>query len=146
MKPWLEQWWNNRASSTLSWSVFLGLVSDFNICILTTYIQLLLLLYKLLSHVQLSSTPWTVAWQTPLPTGFPRWEHWSGLPFPSPGGLPHPGTEPLSPALAGGFFTVNHQGKQNYGTLQNYHLLETEGSLQFWSQDLPWSLGCHLAV
>ena len=26
-------------------------------------------------------------------------EYWSGLPFPSPGDLPHPGTEPGSPAL-----------------------------------------------
>ena len=35
--------------------------------------------------------------------GFPRQEYWSGLPFPSPGHLPHPETEPAlnSPALAG---------------------------------------------
>jgi len=26
------------------------------------------------------------------------------LPFPSPGDLPDPGIEPMSPALAGGFF------------------------------------------
>ena len=38
--------------------------------------------------------------------GFPRQEHWSGLPFPSAGGLPDPGIEPRSPALAGGFFTT----------------------------------------
>ena len=31
--------------------------------------------------------------------GFPRQEHWSGLPCPSPGDLPNPGTEPGSPAL-----------------------------------------------
>ena len=31
--------------------------------------------------------------------GFPRQEYWSGLPFPSPGDLPDPGTEPESPAL-----------------------------------------------
>ena len=33
---------------------------------------------------------------------------WSGLPFPSPGDLPHPGIEPaslMSPAFASGFFT-----------------------------------------
>ena len=30
--------------------------------------------------------------------GFPRQEYWSGLPFPPPGDLPHPGTEPVSPA------------------------------------------------
>ena len=29
-------------------------------------------------------TPWTVACQAPLSTGFPRQEHWRGLPFPSP--------------------------------------------------------------
>ena len=31
--------------------------------------------------------------------GFSRQEYWSGLPFPSPGDLPNPGTEPGSPAL-----------------------------------------------
>ena len=43
--------------------------------------------------------------------GFSRQEYWSGLPFPSPGDLPDPGTEPRSPALAGGFFTTEPPGK-----------------------------------
>ena len=43
--------------------------------------------------------------------GFPRQEYWSGLPFPSPGDLPDPGIEPMSPALAGGFFTTEPPGK-----------------------------------
>ena len=30
------------------------------------------------------ATPWTVAFQAPLPMGFSRQECWSGLPFPSP--------------------------------------------------------------
>ena len=30
---------------------------------------------------------------------FPRQEHWSGLPFPSPGDLPDPGIEARSSAL-----------------------------------------------
>ena len=38
--------------------------------------------------------------------GFPRQEHWGGLPFPSPGDLPDPGIEPSSPASAGEFFTT----------------------------------------
>jgi len=38
--------------------------------------------------------------------GLSRQEYWSGLPFPSPGDLPNPGIEPMSPALAGGFFTT----------------------------------------
>ena len=36
--------------------------------------------------------------------------HWSGLPYPPPGGLPNPGTKPVSlksPALAGGFFSTS---------------------------------------
>ena len=48
---------------------------------------------QLLSPVRLFVTPWTVAHQAPLSVGFPRQEYWSGLPFPSPGDLPHPGTE-----------------------------------------------------
>ena len=54
---------------------------------------------KLLSHVQLFGTPWTVAYQAPQSMEFPRQEYWSGLPFPSPGGLAHPGTEPRAHAL-----------------------------------------------
>ena len=42
--------------------------------------------------------------------GFSRWEYWSGLPFPSSGDPPDPEIEPafpVSPALAGGFFTTD---------------------------------------
>ena len=52
---------------------------------------------KFLSHVQLFVTPWTVARQVPLSMGFSRQENWCGLPFPSPGDLPNPGTEPAPP-------------------------------------------------
>ena len=38
----------------------------------------------LLSRVQPFVIPWTVTNQAPLSMGFPRQEHWSGLPFPSP--------------------------------------------------------------
>ena len=44
-------------------------------------------------------TPWTAAHQSPLSMGFSRQEYWSGLPFPSPGDLPDPGTEPGSSTL-----------------------------------------------
>ena len=57
-----------------------------------------------------SAAPWTVALQAPLSTGVSRQGYWSGLPFPSPGGLPHPGVEPeslSSPALADRFFTTS---------------------------------------
>ena len=63
------------------------------------------------SRVQLCATPWTVAHQAPLSMIFSRQEYWSGLPFPSPGDLPNPGIEPVYPALAGGFFTIESPGK-----------------------------------
>ena len=56
-------------------------------------------------------TPWTVAHQAPLSMGFPRQEYWRGLPFTSPGDLPNPRMSPVSPALAGGFFTAEPPGK-----------------------------------
>ena len=43
---------------------------------------------------RLFMTPWTLACQAPLSKEFSRQEQLSGLPFPSPGYLPHPGIEP----------------------------------------------------
>ena len=59
-----------------------------------------------LNCIRLFATPWTVVRQAPLSKGFPRQVYWSGLPFPSPGDLLDPGIEPVSPALAGGFYTT----------------------------------------
>ena len=56
-------------------------------------------LVKSLSRVRLFATPWTVAYQAFPSMGFSRQEYWSGLPFPSPGDLPHPGIKARSPAL-----------------------------------------------
>ena len=44
--------------------------------------------------------------QAPPSMGFPRQEHWKGLPFPYPGDFPDPGMKPTSLTLAGGFFTA----------------------------------------
>ena len=44
-------------------------------------------------------TPWTVTCQAPPSMEFSSEEHWSGLPFPSPGDLPNPGIKHKSPAL-----------------------------------------------
>ena len=46
--------------------------------------------------------------------GISRQEYWSGRPLPSPGDLPNPGIEPMSPAspaLAGEFFTTDPPGE-----------------------------------
>ena len=59
----------------------------------------MLLLLSHFSHVRLSATPWAIAHQIPLSMEFSRQEYWSGLPFSSPGNLPNPGIEPVSPAL-----------------------------------------------
>ena len=56
-------------------------------------------------------TPCIVAQQAPLSMGFPRQEYWSALQFPSPGGLFNTGIEPVSPTLAGRFFTAEPPGK-----------------------------------
>ena len=69
---------------------------------------------KLLSRVLLFATPWTVAHQAPLSIGFSRQEHWSVLPFPSPGDLPDPGIEPRSPALQADALTSEPPGKGEY--------------------------------
>ena len=70
-----------------------------------------------LSHVRLFVTQWTVARQLPLSMGFSRQEYWSGLPFPLPGDLSGPEiepTSPVSPALAGRFFTTEPPGKLSF--------------------------------
>ena len=62
------------------------------------------------SHVQLFTTPWTVARVAALAMGFSRQEYWSELPFTSQGNLPNPGIKPASLkslALAGRFFTIS---------------------------------------
>ena len=51
---------------------------------------------RVLSHVQLFAAPWIIAHQAPLSMEFSRQEHWSGLPFPSPGDLPDPGIKFVS--------------------------------------------------
>ena len=64
---------------------------------------------ELINRVRLFATLCTVICQAALSVGFPRQEYWSGLLFPPPGYLPDPGIElasPLSPVLAGRFFTT----------------------------------------
>ena len=68
------------------------------------------------SCVRLFVTLWIVACQAPMSLGFFRQEYWSGLPIPSPGDLPDPGIEPVSPALADGFFTLEPPGKPLWNT------------------------------
>ena len=57
---------------------------------------------------------WSVARQAPLSMGLSGQEHWSRLPFPTPGDLPDPDIEStslVSPALIGRLFTTETPGK-----------------------------------
>ena len=61
-----------------------------------------------LSHVRLLAAPWTVARQGFSIRGILQARILEWVAMPSPGDLPDPGIEsrsPMSPALAGGFFT-----------------------------------------
>ena len=78
-----------------------------------TVLNILCVCVCVLSCVQLFVTPWTVALQALLFMGFSRQDYWSGLPFPLPGDLPDTRikpTFPVSPALAGRFFTTEPPG------------------------------------
>ena len=66
---------------------------------------------RVLSRVQLFATLWTIAYQAPSSMGFSRQEHWSGLPFPSPGDLPDPEVKPESLALQADAITSEPPGK-----------------------------------
>ena len=91
---------------------------------------------------------WTVAHQTPLSIEFSRQEYWNGLPFPNPGDLPHPGIKPespMSPALAGGFFTTEPPGKPTEALCpsQSCTHLERTSYHNFrasWANDATWFL------
>ena len=65
-----------------------------------------------LSHVQLSATPWIIAHQAPLSMEFSRQGYWSGLPFPT--GL----TSPVFPSLQAILYLLSHQA--SYLLLENH--------------------------
>ena len=58
-----------------------------------------------------SASPWTIASQSLLSMAFFRQEHWNGQLFPSPGDLPNPGIEPVSPALRADSLLCEPAGK-----------------------------------
>ena len=73
---------------------------------------------KSLQSVRLFGTLWTVAHQARVSTGSSRQGYWSGLPCPPPVDPPNPGMElvsPVSPALAGRFFTTNASWEAHIG-------------------------------
>ena len=61
--------------------------------------------------------PWTIAHQAPLFMKLCRQEYWTGLPFPSPEGLPDPGIEPGSPTLQADSLPIELPGKPGHFVL-----------------------------
>ena len=71
--------------------------------------------------------PRDIATHAPLSLGFSRQEYWSGLPFTLPGDLPDSGIElasPVSPALAGRFFTTENLGSPHRCSIVSTPLLK----------------------
>ena len=68
--------------------------------------------------------PKTVALQASLSMEFSRQEYWSGLPFPSPGGLPNPETEPRSPTLKADSLPTELPGKPKNTGVNSRSLLQ----------------------
>ena len=100
-------------------------------------------LCQLYSHVWLFATPWTVAHQTPLSLGFYRQEYWSGLPFPSPGDLPNPRTEPVS--LASSALQTDSlpcEPLEKPIPLATINLLLSESICLFWTFHIRNHTGC----
>ena len=87
--------------------------------------------WKLLNHVRLFATPWTMQ-----SMGFSRPEYWSGLPFPSPGDLPNPGMEPRSPTLQADSLPAEPQGKPKNTEVGSLSLLQGI----FLTQESNWGL------
>ena len=81
-------------------------------------------------------TPWILAHKAPLCTRLPRQGYWSELPLPSPGDLPHPVIESVSPALAGRCFTIKPPGKTYKGHMPRQTLKHIR-TYSLHSQDQP---------
>ena len=78
--------------------------------------------------------------------GFPRQEYWNGLPFLSPGDLPSPGTEPVSPALAGAFFTTSAPWDDKYETTTLNFISSEHGKIHDFSNDYKRKISCSYLI
>ena len=97
--------WSSVVQAVSQCCSFLSGFLDYNCCFDLHIFDLCVCVCSIISNSFM--TPWTVALQAPPSVGFPRQEHWSGLPFPSPGDLPDPGIKPRFPALEDQFFTTS---------------------------------------
>ena len=98
----------------------------------------------LFSRAGFFATPWTVAHQVPLSMEFSRQEYWSRLPFPYSRGSFRPRDQPMSPALADGFFTTCHLRSPSRNNVQQFNrvLVPPQGlHVPIWYIGLSCSVG-----
>ena len=70
------------------------------------------------SCVRLFAPLWSIALRAPLSMGFSRQEYLSWLSFPTPGDLPNPGIELVSPALQANSLPTEPPRKTNITVLK----------------------------
>ena len=75
--------------------------------------------------------PMDVAYQDLLSMGFSRQEYWSGLPFPSPGDLPNPGSNLGLPHCRQMLKCLSHQGSTKTCMAQLSQMVMTGSGPQF---------------
>ena len=97
---------------------------------------------KLLNHIRLFASTWTVAYQAPRSMGFSRQEYCSGLPFPFPEDLPDPGMEPRSPTLQANALPSESSGKPKM--VKNLPAIPETRILSLgWEDPLEEGMGTH---
>ena len=75
-----------------------------------------------------------IVFWAPLSLEFSREEHWSGLPFPSPGGLPDPGIKPSLPYCRQILYHVRHHKFEIY-----IHFQMSQENYKWWAWAIaPW--------
>ena len=76
---------NKETGNLAGWALCSESGAELRLVSIPLFTPHILLCYCLVTELCLTlATPWTVACKAPLSMRFPRQEHWSGLPFPSP--------------------------------------------------------------
>ena len=81
--------------------------------------------------------------------GFPRQAHWSGLPFPSPGDLDHPGIKPRSPAFQADSLPSEPPGKPSESlecTIKNSYNLTIKRQKSLFKMGKIWIDTCQKKI
>ena len=111
-RSWISKYFNK--SSYISAETAWYPLKKWSVCVCVCVCVHVCVHARVLSCIWLMATLWTVAPRAPPPMGFPRQEYWSRLPFPPPGDLSNPRTEPESLALQVDSLTAKPLEKQSF--------------------------------